>query len=147
MKWTKKQTRRQKSGITTSSLPDIIFMLLFFFVAIGMVPAPLAKIDSEQIILDGGEELEDTKNYIHVYIGSEDGELVAQVGYGTAIPLETLTDVIKDVRKEDAQRNTVVLRIDVDTPIGVVRNIIEPAILDANVKKIIYFLDDEEVQN
>ena len=119
-------------------------MLLFFFVAIGMVPAPLAKIESEQLVLSGGEELEDTRNYIHVYIGKDGGGIVAQVGYDEAIPLEQLTAKLEDVRKEEPQRNIVVLRIDVDTPIGLVRNMIEPAILKANVKRIIFFLEDEE---
>ena len=147
MKWTKKQSRRKKTGITTASLPDIIFMLLFFFVAIGMVPAPLPKIESTQIVLSGGEELEDTKRYIHVHIGKQDGQLVAQIGYDKIVPIEELAATLKEVRKEEPTRDIVVLRVDVETGMGYLRNEIEPAILKANVTKIIYFLDDEKVSS
>ena len=144
----KKTNRRNTGGINTSSLPDIIFTLLFFFIAIGMVPAPLPKIESEQLVLEGGVDLEETKKYIHVYIGVADGELVAQIGYNTIVPIGELTETLKDYRKENPGRNVVLLRIDEETGMGYIRNEIEPAILDAGIKSVAYVLEDEEeVQN
>ena len=144
----KKTKRRDAGGISTSSLPDIIFTLLFFFVAIGMVPAPLAKIDSEQLVLEGGVDLEDTKKYIHVYIGFQDKELVAQIGYNIIVPIDEITETLKDYRKENPGRNVVLLRIDQETGMGYLRNEIEPAILDAGIKSVAYVLEDEkEVQD
>ena len=147
MKFTKKQNRRQKTGITTASLPDIIFMLLFFFVAIGMVPAPLADIEANVPVITGGEDLEETKRYIHVYIGLKDGELVAQVGYDTIVPFNQLTETLEEIRKEEPTRDIVVLRIDGDAGMGYIRNEIEPAILKAGIKTVKYQLEDEKLEN
>ena len=118
-------------------------MLLFFFVAIGMVPAPQSQIEETQVIMEGGEELEETKRYAHVYIGIKDGEVVAQVGYDIIVPVDQLTEALKEYRKDYPYKDIVVLRIDKDTSMGVVRNIIEPNILEAGVQKVIYFLEDE----
>ena len=142
----KRKSRRSAGKINTSSLPDVIFTLLFFFVAIGMVPAPQSKIDSEIPVVIGGEDLEDTKRYIHVYIGTKDGELVAQIGYDIIVPLDEITEALKEYKKENPERNIVVLRIDHETGMGYLRNEIEPSIIKAGIKNVIYFLEDEKVE-
>ena len=146
MKFTRKSSRRQKKGaaISTASLPDIIFMILFFFMVVAVIPAPRSTIDAEVLVLEGGEELEDTKHYIHIYLGSYNGQLVAQVGYDNIVPLDGLEEAIKEVRKDDPQRNIVVLRIDEGTGMGYIRNEVEPAILKTGIKRVKYQLEDEE---
>ncbi len=148
MRFTQKSSRRQKRGaaISTASLPDIIFMILFFFMTVAKIPAPQATIDAEVIVLEGGEELNETKHYIHVYLGSLNGQLVAQVGYDDIVPLEGLAEVLKEIRKEEPFKNIVVLRIDENTGMGYIRNEVEPAILSVGIKKVKYQLDDEDIQ-
>ena len=143
-KFTKKQSRRQGTGINTSSLPDIVFMLLFFFVAIGMVPAPLPDIDYTPVVQEGGTDLEETKHYIQIHLGTQDGELVAQIGYNTVVGLDKITEEIKEIRKEDPSKFIVVLRIDGEFGMGYLRNEVEPAILDAGIKSVAYVLEDEK---
>ena len=138
-----RKKRRQETGISTASLPDIIFMILFFFMVVALIPAPLPKLNADVPVLEGGVELDETARYIHVYIGTQDGELKAQVGYNTIVGLNALTEALKDVEDGD----TVVLRVDGDTGMGFVRNEIEPAILDAGIKNIKYQLEDEKDKN
>ena len=146
MRFTKKSSRRAKgAAISTASLPDIIFMILFFFMVVAVIPAPRAKIDAEVIELEGGEELKETKHYIHVYLGAYNGQLVAQIGYDTIVPLEGLTEALKDIRKEDPQKRIVVLRIDDTTGMGYIRNEVEPSILEAGIKQVRYQLEDEDI--
>ena len=144
----KRQKRRVSQALNTSSLPDIVFMLLFFFVAIGKVPAPLAKIDVTQVVKEGGVDLEDTSRYIHIQIGNQGDELVAQIGYDVIVPVGELTDALKEIRKSEPKRNIVLLYIDDETGMGYLKNEIEPAILESGIKNVNYVLEDEkEVQS
>lgn len=111
-----------------------------------MIPAPRATIDAIVPVLEGGEELDETKHYIHVYIGSLNGELVAQIGYDTIVQLDGIAEALKAIKEEDPYRNIVVLRIDSNTGMGYIRNEIEPAILKAGIKKVKYQLEDEAIQ-
>lgn len=121
-----------------------MFAILFFFIAIGLVKPPTPKIHLEPVVLEGGVDLKDTSRYIHVQIGLLNGELVAQVGYDTIIPLGDLTDTLEDIRKEEPIRNIVLLYIDEETGIGYIKNEIEPAILDAGITQVNYVLEEEK---
>ena len=133
------KSRRTQQKINTSSLPDIVFMILFFFMAIGLFPPPQAKFEND-ILVKEGIELEDTNRYIHIKVGPE-GEL--QYGYDV-VDIDDLTKIIKD--REDTKRNIVVLSIDDDAPIGYLKNYVEPAILKAGINQVRYeVLEKEEV--
>ena len=146
MRLRKKQSRRGEQKLNTSALPDIIFMILFFFMTIGLIPPPNPSIDAIVPVLDGGEELDETKHYIHMYIGSLSGELVAQIGYDNIVQLDGITEALTEIRKEDKYRNIVVLRIDKKAGMGYIRNEIEPAILKSGIRKVKYQLEDENIQ-
>ena len=122
-------------------------MLLFIFVAIGKVPSPTTKIDVTEVVLEGGVELKDTSKYIHVQIGLQDGEVVAQVGYNVIVPIAELTEALNEVRKDNPMRNIVLLYIDDETGMGYIKNEVEPAILDSGIKTVNYVLEEEEVSS
>ena len=132
------KSRRAQQKINTSSLPDIVFMILFFFMAIGLFPPPQAKFEND-ILVKEGIELEDTNRYIHIKVGPE-GEL--QYGYDV-VDIDDLTELIKD--REDTKRNIVVLSIDNDAPIGYLKNYVEPAILKAGINQVRYEVLEKEV--
>lgn len=132
------KSRRTQQKINTSSLPDIVFMILFFFMAIGLFPPPQAKFEND-ILVKEGIELEDTNRYIHIKVGPE-GEL--QYGYDV-VDIDDLTELIKD--REDTKRNIVVLSIDNDAPIGYLKNYVEPAILKAGINQVRYEVLEKEV--
>jgi len=135
------KSRRTQQAINTSSLPDIVFMILFFFMAIGLFPPPQAKFEND-LIVRKAIELEDTSKYIQIKVGSE-GEL--QLGY-EVISIDNLTELIKD--REDKKRNIVVLSIDDDAPIGYIKNYVEPAIQKAGISQVRYeVLEEEEVSS
>ena len=128
------RSKRQTPKLNTSSLPDIVFMILFFFMAIGMFPPPQPKFDNDIIINEAGTELEATANYIQLKIGPN-GEI--QLGYDL-VQLEDLTKAIKDYRKDNPKRGIIVLSIDNDAPIGYIKNEVEPAIREAGLTSIQY---------
>ena len=137
------RSKREQPELNTSSLPDIVFMILFFFMAIGMFPSPQPKVENDIFVATSGVELEDTNKYIHVRVGP-DG---VQLGY-EIIPLEELSKGIKDFRKKWPKRNIVVLHVDDDVAIGYIKNEVEPAILAAGVKQVRYeTIQPEEVSS
>ena len=133
-----KKTRRGAQTLNTSSLPDIVFMILFFFMAIGMFPPPQAKIENDIIASNAGVELDDTSNYIHLRVSGDQ----IQLGY-EIIDFEKLTEELTKIKDKDV----VILYIDDDTSIGFVKNHIEKAILEAGKTKISHNVleEDEEV--
>ena len=131
------RSKRTQQTINTSSLPDIVFMILFFFMAIGLFPPPQAKFDND-LITKEGIELEETDRYIHIKVGPE-GEL--QLGYDV-IDIDDLTGLIKN--REEKKRNVVVLSIDNDAPIGYLKNYVEPAILKAGINQVRYEVLEEK---
>lgn len=71
--------KKEKSvpGVNTSALPDIIFMLLFFFMVATTMKEVDMKVDIEKPIADQALEIEDKDNIDFIYIGfpldSEEG--------------------------------------------------------------------------
>ena len=131
----RKNNRRGSQKLNTSSLPDIVFMILFFFMAIGKFPPPQAKIENDIIVSDAGEELKDTSNYIHLRISGDQ----IQLGY-EVIEFEQLTAELIKIKDKDV----VILHIDDDTPIGYIKNHIEKAILEAGKRKISHQVLEEK---
>lgn len=134
-----RSSRRQQVELNTSSLPDIVFMILFFFMAVGMFPSPQPIVENDILVRETGVELEDTNKYIHVRVGP-DG---VQLGYELS-SIETLTDDLIEYKKENPRRTIVVLHIDDDVAIGVIKVEIEPAILEAGIKNVRYETTEEE---
>lgn len=130
---------REQQELNTSSLPDIVFMILFFFMAIGMFPPPQPKIENDIIEVESAIELEDNGNYIHVRVSKDEIQLDYEV-----INIDDLTQLLTEIKN----KNIVILHIDNDTPMGIVRTIVEPAILAAKKSKISYevTIPDEENQ-
>ena len=131
--------RRQQQELNTSSLPDIVFMILFFFMAIGQFPSPQAQVENDIIVRETGVELEDTNKYIHVRIGPDGVQLNYDV-----IMLEDLAQGIRDYREEFPTRSIVVFHIDDDVEIGYLKKEVEPAVLAAGIKQIRYETDKEK---
>lgn len=135
----RQKRRRQSQKLNTSSLPDIVFMILFFFMVVGKVPAPQDRIESLPSTYSSGKELKETGEYIHVRVGFQGSDIVAQVGYDI-IALDDLTETIKDAETG----SIVVLHIGGKVPSGVINNIVRPAILDAGISNIETQIEDEK---
>lgn len=133
-----RRRNRETPEMNTSSLPDIVFMILFFFMAIGMFPPPAPQIENDIVVYEG-VELEDTGNYISLRVSKDE----IQLGYDV-IKFEELTDKIKEFDED-----IVIIHIDDDTPIGFVKSHVEKAVLASGKSKIAYEVikEKDEVQN
>ncbi|MEZ4923203.1 MAG: biopolymer transporter ExbD [Crocinitomicaceae bacterium] len=65
----KKGGKKGIPGVNTSALPDIIFMLLFFFMVATTMKEVELQVDIKKPIADQAVELEDKDNVDFIYIG------------------------------------------------------------------------------
>ena len=65
----KKNNEKSVPGVNTSALPDIIFMLLFFFMVATTMKEVDLKIMIKKPVADQARELEDKDNVDFIYIG------------------------------------------------------------------------------
>ena len=65
----KKDGSKNVPGVNTSALPDIIFMLLFFFMVATTMKEVELQVNIKKPVADQARELEDKDNVDFVYIG------------------------------------------------------------------------------
>lgn len=65
----KKDNSRSIPGVNTSALPDIIFMLLFFFMVATTMKEVEYQVEINKPVADQAVELEDKDNVDFIYIG------------------------------------------------------------------------------
>lgn len=65
----KKDGKKNIPGVNTSALPDIVFMLLFFFMVATTMKEVDMQVDIKKPIADQAEEIEDKDNVDFIYIG------------------------------------------------------------------------------
>ena len=144
----RKEGKKGVPAVSTASLPDIIFMLLFFFmVSTSMMEVPFKV----SISVPEATELQslDKKSLVrYVYVGTPLNEYQKQYGRETRIQLddqfadvEQLEEYI--VRERDAMREdekpllTISIKADKDTRMGIVTDI-KQALRRAYALKINY---------
>lgn len=129
--------RKGKGGtpaISTASLPDIVFMLLFFF----MVTTVMREVDLK-VVIDEPEatEVQKLKNKSlvnYIYIGKPDKKYQDKWGSEPRIQLNDAISTVKDVRPYIELRRTQVderlvpklttsLKIDQDVKMGVITDV------------------------
>ncbi|MBD3637753.1 MAG: biopolymer transporter ExbD [Crocinitomicaceae bacterium] len=64
-----KNKKRDIPGVNTSALPDIIFMLLFFFMVATTMKEVDMQVEIKKPVADQAEEIEDKDNVDFIYIG------------------------------------------------------------------------------
>jgi biopolymer transport protein ExbD len=143
-----KKQKKGVPGISTASLPDIVFMLLFFFMVATKMKEVTLKVEVKKPNASAATKLEDDSPIRTIYIGRPTGEYASI--FGTEPRLQ-LGDVLGDVNQLDAAINdwrneineaerlklTLSLKIDQNTKMGIVTDVKEK-LRDLNALKISY---------
>lgn len=144
----KKKGGNRQPGISTASLPDIVFMLLFFF----MVTTVMREVDLlVEVTTPNATEITKLENKAlvsYIYIGKPMGSLKKTLGEEPRIQLNdafaTKTDIIQWVEMEKNRRNeaevtriTWSMKVDSDTKMGIVTDV-KQELRKANALKINY---------
>ena len=143
--------KKKKSGdlpaISTASLPDIVFMLLFFFMVATVMRENSLKIKNELPVANQVEKL-DKSNICYIYIGkpsknyqsSRGSEAIIQLDDNFA-QIENIVPYINEkrnsLREELKDKLMVSLKVDKETNMGIVGDV-KQELRKANALKINY---------
>lgn len=144
----KKDGKREVGEISTASLPDIVFMLLFFF----MVVTVIREVELKVSIVEPGatevKKLEKKSLVSYIYIGEPQTRYRAIFGTEPRIQLNDAFANVSDIRafisserdvlnESDRGFMTVSLKVDRDTKMGVVVDV-KQALRKASALRINY---------
>ncbi len=144
----RKDRERETPALSTSSLPDIIFMFLFFFMAVTTMKEVTFKVRVLPPMASEAEKLENKSLTRYIYVGKPMEELKKTFGSETRIQLgDAFADVSElqkfvinersAMKEEDQPLLTVSIKADKDTKMGIV-NDIKKELRNASALKIIY---------
>ncbi len=134
-KFNPKGGKKETPAITTASLPDIMFMLLFFFMVSTTLRENELKINSPKLP-EATEitKLEKKSLVSYIYVGFPRREYAATLGTESRIQLDDNFAVVGDIRgyiagewekrdEVDRQKMTVSLKADEKTKMGIISEI------------------------
>lgn len=148
---------REVAGINTASLPDIVFMLLFFFMVSTTIREVSLKVNVTQPKATEVKKLEKKSLVSYIYIGKPNPGY--QELYGTTPRIQLNDEFAKpaDIREfvsseRDAlseakkQKMTVSLKVDKETKMGIVTDV-KQELRKAGALKLSYSTREVSVEN
>lgn len=144
----RKEEKKEAPALSTSSLPDIIFMLLFFFMAVTTMKEVTYKVRVAPPSATELQKLENKSLVRYVYVGKPMDQFKSVFGSETRIQLndqfadvseieEYITNERTAMKEEDQAVMTVSIKADKDTKMGIITDI-KQALRRAYALKISY---------
>ena len=135
-------------AVSTASLPDIVFMLLFFFMTVTVMKDSSLKVDNILPNANEIKKLEKKDRIIYIYAGAPTQEYQKVFGTETKIQLNDKFSVVSDVgayvlaeratKREELQNVlTTALKVDGETNMGLISDI-KQELRKVNALKINY---------
>jgi biopolymer transport protein ExbD len=130
----KKKKGSETPGISTASLPDIVFMLLFFFMVATVMRDNDLLLQNVLPKADQVTKLEKKDRVMFIYAGKPHERYQSRFGSGDKIQLNDRLSEVSDIRNfvlaERASRNpelekvlTTALKVDKDTKMGIIGDV------------------------
>lgn len=140
--------KREMPELNTSSLPDLIFSVLFFFMMVTSMREVELKVQFQTPAGTEIERLEKKSLVSHIYIGTPIKKLRPQYGPGTRIQLndkyaevDAIRDYVAQERESMAEHDKpfmkISMKIDKDTQMGIVTDV-KQALRKAWALNIVY---------
>lgn len=130
----KKKNDGGTPAISTASLPDIVFMLLFFFMVVTVMRDTSLKVENVLPYADQTEKLDKKNLVMYIYAGKPSERYQQQFGTQARIQLNDKFASVDDIqqfifeerqskREEEVDYLTTALKVDQDTNMGLVSDI------------------------
>ena len=144
----RKEKKNEVPAISTASLPDIIFMLLFFFMAATTMREVTLKVQVSATNATEIQKIEDKSLVSYIYIGKPQKALVAQMGDESRIQLndkfaepsdlhDFISTEVNNIADDKKKKHIVSLKVDKNTKMGIVSDV-KQELRKANALKINY---------
>ena len=142
--------------LNTSSLPDLIFSILFFFMIVTSMREEEVKIEFKLPKGTGLSKIERKTAVVNIYVGSPSKQYASQFGTGTRIQLNDRFASVKDVapfvanersdmRQADQAIMKVALKADQDVQMGVMTDV-KMELRRARALSLMYSAEDRNKQ-
>ena len=129
-----KKSKGEAPAVSTASLPDIIFMLLFFFMVSTTMKEVEYKVQIKVPEATEAKKIEDKSLVSYLYVGTPIKSLQSQWGTKPVIQLNDRIAQLKDIQQwveeerskrseSDIPKMTFSLKIDEETDMGIVTDI------------------------
>ena len=147
-----RRRKKQMPELNMSSMPDMIFTVLFFFMIVTNMREVQLKVEYK---VPQGKELErltkkSSVTYIHIgrppEYGGNDSEMCIQMNdrlVETSDIVSYLTEERSRMAPEDMAGMSVCIKADRDTPMGIIMDV-KQAIREADILNIVYFADNKD---
>jgi biopolymer transport protein ExbD len=140
--------KKEMPTISTASLPDIVFMLLFFFMVSTVIRETSLKVDNTLPGATEVKKLEKKSLVSYIYIGKPRMQFQDMYGTEPRIQLNDAFAKVSDIRdyivterqqldESDRPKMTTSLKVDEDTKMGIVTDV-KQALRKASALKINY---------
>jgi len=144
--------KKKKSGelpaVSTASLPDIVFMLLFFFMVATVMRDDELQIENKLPQANQVEKLAEKKKVVTIYIGKPNPNFQKTYGLTEVIQLGDKIAPVSDVQtfvntkrnlmdEDDKDAMTVSLKVDQNSQVGILTDV-KQELRDAYALKISY---------
>ena len=144
----KKKNDKGVPAISTASLPDVIFMLLFFFMISTVMRDTSLKVDQKIPEASEVQKLERKNLVSYIYIGKPKREFAAQFGTEDALQLNDSFESVEKIKDfvyaekesrcpEERDALTFYIKGDMESKMGIV-NDVKQELRKANALKINY---------
>ncbi|MFI2742089.1 ExbD/TolR family protein [Zhouia sp. PK063] len=144
----KKKKEGELPAVSTASLPDIVFMLLFFFMTVTVMKDTDLMVKNELPLADQTQKLDKKDMVIYIYAGKPSPRYQSTYGSQPRIQLNDKFASVSDVkdyilaerakkRQEIQDKLTTALKVDEDTNMGLISDI-KQQLRDVNALKINY---------
>lgn len=118
--------RHQVPSLNVTSMPDLIFTVLFFFMIVTHMRSHEVKVKLQVPQGKDVQKLANKASVVNIYIGQFKGEWAVQLN-GDLISIDDIPARIEEIRggmsAENADKLTVSLRADRHTPMGVITDV------------------------
>jgi biopolymer transport protein ExbD len=144
----RKKKNDEQAAINTASLPDIVFMLLFFFMVATVMRDNTLMVENKLPAADQIQKLDKKDRVIYIYAGKPSPRYESKYGDQARIQLNDKFSVVSDVgayvlaeratKREELQNVlTTALKVDGETNMGVISDI-KQELRKVNALKINY---------
>lgn len=137
-----KKSAKTKQNVPTSAMPDIVFMLLIFFMVTTVLREVTLQVRVNFTEAENIEKIEQKRLVSYIYIGPEKlsgnqvGETKVQIDDALIEDISAIRKIMYDKFQEEPQL-IVSLRVDEETETGIVRDV-EQELREAGTLRINY---------
>ncbi len=143
-----KKKNAEVPAVNTASLPDIVFMLLFFFMVATVMRDDELQIENQLPKANQVEKLAEKKKVVTIYIGKPSPNFTKQYGISEVIQLGDKISPLSDVQtyvntkrnamdEDDKDEMMVSLKVDQNSQVGILTDV-KQELRDALALKISY---------